>query len=175
MSLEFKRNNICSLDEANTFLSKYIHKFNKQFAVEPENAECAFRPVPAGLCIDHILCIVQQRTFDNGGVFSFYSKHFKVVQSKGLPPLPKRARVDVLFSPNFDVKVSYKGAIYDTVPYVKPQKVQEKPASKERKIWSPPDSHYYKYGHRLTKKIVFTESDQEILEMLENIFLSKMA
>lgn len=81
----------------------------------------------------------------------------------------------MLFSPNFDVKVSYKGAIYDTVPYVKPQKVQEKPASKERKIWSPPDSHYYKYGHRLTKKIVFTESDQEILEMLENIFLSKMA
>jgi hypothetical protein len=145
------------------------------FAVVPKDAECAFRPVPAGLCINRVLCIVQQRTFDNGGVFSFYSKHFKVVQSKELPPLPKRAKVDVLFSPHFDIKVSYKGAIYDTVPYVKPQKVQEKPAAKERKIWLPPDSHYYKYGHRLTKKVVFTESDQEILKMLEDIFLSKMA
>jgi hypothetical protein len=82
LPVEFKRNNINTLDEANAFLSKYIHKFNKQFAVEPENAECAFRPVPSSLCIDHILGIVKQRTFDNGGVFSFYSRHFKIIQSK---------------------------------------------------------------------------------------------
>jgi len=175
LPVEFKRNNVTTLDEANAFLSKYIHKFNKQFAVEPENTECAFRPVPSSLCIDHILCIVKQRTFDNGGVFSFYSKHFKIIQSKELPPLPKSARVDVLISPHFGVKVSYRGAIYDTMPYIKPKKSKEHSASKERKTWSPPDSHYYKYGHRLVKKVAFTESDQEILMMLEDIFLSKMA
>ncbi len=175
LPVEFKRNNITTLDEANAFLAKYIHKFNKQFAVEPENTECAFRPVPSSLCIDHILCIVKQRTFDNGGVFSFYSKHFKIIQSRELPPLPKSARVDVLISPHFGVKVSYRGAVYDTVPYIKPKKAQKKAALKERKTWSPPDSHYYKYGHRLVKKVAFTESDQEILMMLEEIFLSKMA
>jgi transposase len=175
LPVEFKRNNIYTLDEANAFLSKYIHKFNKQFAVEPQNTEPAFRPVPSSLCIDHILCIVKQRTFDNGGVFSFYNKHFKIIQPKNLPPLPKSACVDVLISPHFGIKVSYRGAIYDTMPYIKPKKAQDKAPSKERKAWSPPDSHYYKYGHRLVKKIAFTESDQEILMMLEDIFLSKMA
>ena len=89
--------------------------------------------------------------------------------------LPKSARVDVLISPHFGVKASYRGAIYDTVPYIKPKKAQDKAPSKERKTWSPPDSHYYKYGHRLVKKVAFTESDQEILMMLEDIFLSDMA
>jgi transposase len=175
LPVEFKRNNINTLDEANAFLAKYIYKFNKRFAVEPENTECAFRPVPSNLCIDHILCIVKQRTFDNGGVFSFYSKHFKIIQSKELPPLPKSARIDVLTSPHFGIKVAYKGAIYDTMPFVKSKKIQDKAPAKERKKWSPPDSHYYKYGHRLVKKLAFTESDQEILAMLEEIFLSKMA
>ncbi len=175
LPVEFKRNNIKTLDEANAFLSKYIHKYNKVFAVAPENSECAFRPVPSNLCIDHILCIVNKRTFDNGGIFSFYNKHFKIIQSKELPPLPKSACVDVLISPRFGIKVSYKGAIYDTVPYIKPKKMQDKAPLKEKKVWSPPDSHYYKYGHRLVKKIAYTESDQEILMMLEKIFLSKMA
>ncbi|MGI6552962.1 MAG: hypothetical protein ACOX37_08075 [Bacillota bacterium] len=104
-----------------------------------------------------------------------YSKHFKIIQSKELPPLPKSARIDVLTSPHFGIKVAYKGAIYDTMPFVKSKKIQDKAPAKERKKWSPPDSHYYKYGHRLVKKLAFTESDQEILAMLEEIFLSKMA
>ena len=75
LPVEFKRSNINTVNEVNAFLSKYIYKFNKQFAVEPENTD------------------------DNGGGFPFYSKHFKIIQSKELPPLPKSVRVDVLISP----------------------------------------------------------------------------
>ena len=35
----------------------------------------------------------------------------------------------------------------------------------------PDDAHYYKYGKRLMGKVSFEESEQEILEMLENLFL----
>ena len=175
LPVEFKRNNITTVDQANAFLTKYISKFNEYFAVEPENSESTFRPVPVGLCIDYILCVIQQRTYDSGGVFSFYNRHFKIVQSNKLPPLPQTARVDVLISPRFGIKISYKGTVYDTIPFIKPKKTETKVVPKERKTWIPPDSHYYKYGHRLIKKIAFTESDQEILMMLEEIFLFKMA
>jgi hypothetical protein len=42
-------------------------------------------------------------TFDNGAC-SFFDRHFKAVPSKGLPPLPKSVRVDMLISPHFDIK-----------------------------------------------------------------------
>ena len=177
LPVEFKRNQITTLDEANRFLAAYLAKFNEHFAVEPEHVESAFRPVPVSLCADHILCIVKQRCYDNGGVFSFYNKHFKIIAHKHLPSLANNARVDVLISPRFGLKVSYKGAIYDTVPYIKPKKSTAPMASttQQRSPWSPPDSHYYKYGHRLMKKTTFEDSDQEILMLLETIFLSKMA
>jgi len=174
LPVEFKRRGIKTVDEANNFLRQYIHKFNEHFAVQPTDAQCAFRPVPSSLCVDHILCIVQQRSYDNGGVFSYYNKHFKILQQKGLPPLPKKARVNVLVSPHFGLKVSYKGSIYEIVPYIKPKAQKTKTQTKNPKKWTPPDSHYYKYGHKLIKRVTFEESDQEILMMLEDIFLSKM-
>lgn len=177
LPVEFKLHNIQTIDEANAFLPQYIPRFNDHFAVDPADSQLAYRRVPLNLCIDHILCIVQKRSFDNGGVFSYYNKHFKIISAKGLPSLPQKARVDVLISPHFGIHVSYKGAIYETVPYIKPkpQKIIVTPENRETPTWIPPDSHYYKYGHRLVKKITFEESDQEILAMLEDIFLSKMA
>jgi len=175
LPVEFKRLHIKTLDEANAFLTRYIHKFNEQFAVTPVDYESAYRKVPLNLSLDHILCIVQKRSYDHGGVFSFYNKHFKIQSSKELPSLPPKARVDVLISPHFGIKVSYKGAFYETIPYIKPKTQKPKPEPKEKTAWTPPDSHYYKYGHRLVKKISFEDSDREILGMLEDIFLSTMA
>ncbi|GAV26108.1 integrase [Carboxydothermus islandicus] len=52
----------------------------------------------------------------------------------------------------------------------------QKPSeTKKNKPWIPPDSHYYKYGHKLIKKVTFEDSDRDILKMLEDIFLSKYA
>jgi len=45
----------------------------------------------------------------------------------------------------------------------------------EKKIWVPDDLHYYKYGHQWMEKVSFEESDREILQMLEELFLSKIA
>ena len=65
--------------------------------------------------IDHILCVIEKRTYDHGGVFSFYHKHFQILEDKYLPRLAPRGRIEVLVNPRFGLKVRYLGNIYDTV------------------------------------------------------------
>jgi len=72
------------------------------------------------------------------------------------------------------VKAQYKDTVYETIPYVKPKRAQNtklKPA--EKKTYRPADSHYYKYGHALVKKVTFEDNDRNIFKMFEEIFLTK--
>ncbi|GAW32756.1 integrase [Carboxydocella sp. JDF658] len=85
-------------------------------------------------------------------------------------------RIDVLISPVFGVKVQYKNTVYETIPYVKPQKTQKpKTEATERKPYIPPDTHYFEYGHNLVKRLTYEDSDRDILKMLEEILLRKYA
>jgi hypothetical protein len=60
------------------------------------------------------------------------------------------------------------------VPFVKPRK-ETTDVRKELKPkgHTTPDTYYYKYGQALSPKISFEESDREILEMLQEVFLGK--
>ncbi|AVX21571.1 hypothetical protein CFE_2428 [Carboxydocella thermautotrophica] len=53
-----------------------------QFAVKALEPETAYRVLDQNIDIGHILCVKQKRTIDNGGVFSFYNRHFKVIYKK---------------------------------------------------------------------------------------------
>ncbi|AVX19462.1 ISNCY family transposase [Carboxydocella thermautotrophica] len=175
LPVEFKIAGITTIDEANEFLSQYIEKFNSQFAVKALEPETAYRALDQNIDIGHILCVKQKRTIDNGGVFSFYNRHFKVIY-KETNPIPPRTKIDVLISPVFGVKVQYKNTVFETIPYVKPQKTQKpKTEATERKPYIPPDTHYFKYGHNLVKRLTYEDSDRDILKMLEEIFLRKYA
>jgi len=176
LTVEMKCQGIKTAQEANPFLREYLPRFNARFKIEPQEEKSAFRPVPEGMCIDHILCVIQKRTYDRGGVFSFYHQHFQILEDKDLPRLPPRGRIQVLVSPHFGLKASYQGHIYATAPCVMPKaKKANKPIREKKKIWVPDDLHYYKYGHQLREKVSFEESDREILQMLEELFLSKIA
>jgi hypothetical protein len=120
--------------------------------------------------------VIQKRTYDRGGVFSFYHQHFQILEAKELPRLPPRGGVDVLVSPRFGLKAAYQGKIYDPVPCAMPQvKKANKPIGEKKKLWVPDNLHYYKYGHQLMEKVSLAESDREILKMLEDLFLWKIA
>jgi len=176
LPIEFALKDIKTVDEANIFLAKYIDEYNEQFAIEPEETTVEYRHVSPGLNVENVLCVVEQRTFDNGGVFSFHNKSYKIIPDREDKILPHRGKVSVLVSPVFGIRVSFAGLVYEVVPYAKPKKVAattSKPKKKTKYI--PPDSHYYKYGHTLVKKIVFDESDYSILKMLERIFLCQMS
>ena len=173
LPVEMKYRGIKTIQEANIFLREYLPKFNAHFKVEAKE-ESAFRPVPEGMGLDHILCVIEKRTYDRGGVFSFYHKHFQILEDKNLPRLAPRGRIEVLISPRFGLKVRYLGNIYATIACDRPKAKKPIKPMKEKKVWVPDELHYYKYGHELLDKTSFEESDWEILQMLEKLFLSKV-
>lgn len=173
LTVELKCQGIKTVQEANIFLREYLPKFNAQFKVEAEE-ESAFRPVPEGMNIDHILCVIEKRTYDRGGVFSFYHQHFQILEDKDFPHLAPRGRIEVLVSPRFGLKVRYGGNIYATIPCDRPKAKKKIKLIKEKKVWVPDELHYYKHGHQILGKTSFEETDQEIIRMLEKLLLSKV-
>jgi transposase len=175
LPVEFKIAGITNVGDANEFLARYIPLFNEKFAVEPENPQSAFTPVKQGICIDNILCFKQLRTIDNGGVFVFKGRHFQPVSNGKIVSIPAKSQVNVLISPIFGVKVQFKNVVYDVVPFIKPKKKANPNPTKEKNTYRPPEDHYYKYGKDLWPKLSFAESNNEIIQMLEEIFLQKYA
>ena len=177
LPVEFKIANISTIDQANEFLTNYMALFNAKFSAEPEDSESAFRPLSTALNVDSILCVKLTRSVDAGGVFSFYNRQFKVITSPDLPLLTSKAKVSVLVGPRIGVAVQYKKALFQVVPYIKQKKAGKTADTLNHSSspYSPPDSHYFKYGHTLVKKITFEDKDKEILLMLESIFLKKYA
>ena len=172
LPVEFQVAGITSIDQANEFLKGYIPEFNKLFAVEPSDSKTAFRPLN-DIDINSILCVKQKRKVDAGGVFSFYGKHFKVITEEHQPPIPTRTQITICISSITGVRAEYKGRIYETVPFIKSKKAASAQKECKSSRYTPPDTHYYKYGQALFPKLTFEESDKEILEMLQEVFLGK--
>jgi len=175
LPIEFALENITTVDAANDFLRAYIDQYNSMFAVDADQIELAYREASPALNIDNILCIIEKRTFDNGGVFSFYNRSFKITPNRQDSVLPYRGKIDVLVSPTFGVRAAFAGIVYDVIPFIKPEKAVKTNSTKLKKgKYIPDDSHYYKYGHELIKKVTFEDSDIAILKILEKIFLWRL-
>lgn len=175
LPVEFKIAGIDDVAKANEFLKGYIPEFNSLFEVEPSKTESAFREL-GDVDINNILCVKQKRKVDAGGVFSFYGKHFKIITGKKQPPAPTRTQITVCISSITGIKVQHNSTFYETVPFIKPKKATDSKAKKDRQYASPPDTHYHKYGkydQGLFPRLTFEESDQEVLEMLQRLFLGK--
>jgi len=173
LTVALKIAGITTIAQANEFLPSFIASFNKKFAVVPADHISAYRPVSDSSLITHALCVKQTRIIDNGCIFSFYNKHFQVLSESNIPA---KAAIDVLVSPAFGVKASYKGVVYEVVPFIKPKKQLSADTKKKSSTpYSPPDDHYFKHGKALWDTLSFDESNLDILQMLEDIFLKKYA
>ncbi len=117
LPVEFIIAHITTIEQANEFLKSYIPQFNKQFSVEPQESESAFRTPTEKHDLDRILCVKQKRKTDNGGVFSLYGKHFIVVPKENQSSIPAKASINIFISSITGVRVEYKGIIYETLPF----------------------------------------------------------
>jgi transposase len=171
---EFAIRGITTIEAANEFLKSYIYAFNSAFAVEPEDPDNMFRKPDERMNKDYVLCVKEQRVVDSGGVFSYGGKSFKVVETVSTGIVPKGAKVTVMIDPAFGIKVEYRRIVFDVLPFVPPKRAKAKTEPAKKKPSVPvPDTHYFKYGQHLYPKLAFTESNEEIIEMLEDIFLRK--
>ncbi len=64
--------NVTTIEEANEFLKSFVPKFNKQFSVEAQEEEKAYRKNVFGR-LDLILCRKERRKINVGNVFSYGS------------------------------------------------------------------------------------------------------
>lgn len=174
LPVEFSIRGISTIDGANEFLETYIYAYNSQFAVEPSLADSMFHKPSEGMNIDYILCAKEERTVDAGGVFSFHRKSFKVEESIYSGMIPPNAKCLVLTSPEFGIKLQYRGIVFNVLDYIPPKR---KPAP-QKNPYIPhgvPDGHPYKYGQSLPTSRIDGETYSEILSMLQEIFLKRLA
>jgi transposase len=121
LPVEFAIRGITDVETANIFLKEYVYNYNSELAVEPADAESAFLPLRDGLNLDCILCVKEGRTLDNGHVFSYHGKSFKLADRPEVYYLPPRAKVTILASPRIGIKAAYKNLVFETVPCLKSQ------------------------------------------------------
>lgn len=176
LPVEFKLAGISSIEQANAFLPQYIQRFNQRFAVEPAEAISAYRILPPALDVDTILCVKLSRVVDNGGVFSLHNRHFKVLSPPTATAPPPKAKVLVLVSPVFGIKVQFKNIVFPVLPFINGKKGQlAKMPTAPKKPFAPADSHPWKYGQSLNPALSYEDDHQALLSMLESIFLSNYA
>jgi hypothetical protein len=151
-------------------LPKFLERYNKRFAVEPQDPEPAFRELPPDIDLDNMLCVKLSRKVDNDGVFSLHSQYYQVVcdDGKTAAPIAPRAKITVLTSPRIGIRVQYGNNIYAVrkldEPSKKAQKANKASSSSTAKPYKPSPTHPWKQGWQKAPSYWYEESDREILE-----------
>ena len=111
LTIEFKLNNITTIEDANSFLPSYIEKYNAQFAIEPSNKKSKFIPIPAYIDLDLLLAGKWARVLDSSGTFTIQNHKFQVADENILPG----AKVDVYISHKIGIIVLYNKKRYKVI------------------------------------------------------------
>ena len=100
---EMRLRGIKTIQEANTFLPKYLQIYNRRFAVKPREKADLHRPVPKELNLDSILCLKTERVLRNDFTVSFNSKLYQIEEKI------KAARVIVQEQLNGTMLITHEG------------------------------------------------------------------
>ena len=111
LTIEFRLNNINTIEQANNFLPKYIKKYNNQFAVKPLSNESKFIPLPSYIDLDILLTNKLTRVIDNAGTFSIKNKKFQILENDILPG----AKIDIYISHKIGIIIEYKQKRYKVI------------------------------------------------------------
>ncbi|OUM85195.1 MAG: hypothetical protein BAA01_04155 [Bacillus thermozeamaize] len=76
--------NVCTMEEANRVLPELIDKHNRLFAVAPQEAEPAYRPLPE-VPLEHIFARRVHRRISGGQTFSWQGKCYMPQPGSGVP------------------------------------------------------------------------------------------
>ena len=91
---EMRLANICTIDEANAFLERYLPIYAERFAVEPSKASDMHRPIPGGMDLDRILCVKTERTLRNDFTIAHAKKLYQILDNVVAKKVVVEERVD---------------------------------------------------------------------------------
>lgn len=80
--LELRLAGASTREQANAFLAEYLPRFNAQFAVPAEKEGTAYRPLPAGLALESLLCFKYERIVAADNTVQFGPQRIQVLPGK---------------------------------------------------------------------------------------------
>jgi hypothetical protein len=170
LPVEFALDGICSLEEANRYLAeKVLSMYGTKWGVDAAE-DPIYVPLREDVDIDTILCVKEHRSTDNAGVFSIGGRAFQVLD-KGFPLISKGQRIEVLMGLRIGIKVRYRGQVFDTIRYLRPNRAEKPPKKPHRKKIETAKPHLI-HGSPEWKRIWHSEDYGMSLEFLYDLFLS---
>jgi transposase len=134
--IELRLRNVCTMDEANRVLPELIDKHNRQFAVAPQEAEPAYRPLPQ-TPLEHMFTRREYRRISSGQTFSWGGKCFMPKPGSGVPRWEAKSVVEVRIGMDGQVWLWHQGRAWPCVETQQIQ-VQSSPTAKKRAEPAPP-------------------------------------
>ena len=136
---EMRLKGICTLDEANVFLEKYMPIFNKRFNVVAREKGDMHRKVPREIRLERVLCIKDDRVVRNDNTVAYEGRFYQILHLVSKKSVSIEERLDkTLWFYDGDVRLKYK-----EIPYRMKRYWQKKETGTERagKQWIPPKDH----------------------------------
>lgn len=107
--IELRLLGISSEQEANRVLPALLHKHNRRFAVKPQQADSAYRPLPSELKLEHVFTWRGIRKMGSGQTFSWNGTCYTPKPAKGLPLWEPKAVIEVRETLQGEVLIWHRG------------------------------------------------------------------
>ena len=108
---EFRIHNIKNVEDVNKFFKAFIPKYNKQFAVPPEDSDSHFSKVPDYINLDLLLSAKLKRVIDNSGSFTINGQRFQIINNK----IPPNVKVDIYINKKNGITVIHNDVRYKVI------------------------------------------------------------
>ncbi len=100
---EMRLRGIRAVEEGNRFLREYLPRYNRRFAVRPQERSDFHRPVPPGVNLDSILCIQAERAVRNDFTVAYDGKLYQIEERVHASSIMVHKRIDGV------LKMVYRG------------------------------------------------------------------
>ena len=146
---ELRLAQINTIQEANQFLTKFIDRYNKKFALCINNSKSVFEKQPEKPKINLILAILTSRVVDKGHAIKFKNKYYRFTNQHGYPIyFNKGTRCMVIQSFDNKMYATVDDSVFslEEIPEVqsKSENFDEIEEVKERKVYIPRMIHPWK-------------------------------
>ena len=146
---ELRLAQINTIQEANQFLTKFIDRYNKKFALCINNSKSVFEKQPEKPKINLILAILTSRVVDKGHAIKFKNKYYRFTNQHGYPIyFNKGTKCMVIQSFDNKMYATVDDSVFslEEIPEVqsKSENFDEIEEVKERKVYIPRMIHPWK-------------------------------
>jgi len=78
---EMRLANVCTIEQGNNFLDKYLPVYSRRFAVKPAKEGDLHRPIPKGIDLNRIFCIRTKRALRNDFTVAHDKKLYQILDN----------------------------------------------------------------------------------------------